>query len=66
MPFAELDYYREGPLTPIRHATAVELGVNLRLTPSVVLKGQYTRAEIHFAQAVQLLSELRFQIAWSF
>src|SRR5581483_8316401 len=65
MPFVELDYYKEGPLLPSREAVDLELGVNVRITPNVVFKGQYTRAQLHLLSAEQLLQMLRLQISWS-
>jgi hypothetical protein len=66
MPFFELDYYREGPLSFVQHALDLEFGVNVRLTPSVVFKGQFSHAQVYLPLANQPLEMLRFQIAWSF
>jgi hypothetical protein len=69
MPFAEVDYYEEGPLSLPKSAIDLEFGVNVRITPSIVFKGQYTHAESHFftrENSPQLLEILRFQLGWSF
>ena len=61
------DNHRWGsPLAPVLHATDLELGVNIRITPNVVWKGQYTHTWLDFVSGAQMLDELRFQIAWSF
>lgn len=66
MPFAELDYYKEGPASFVQRATDLELGVNVRITPSIVFKGQYSHVRVHFFEANQPLQMARAQIAWSF
>ena len=66
MPFVEVEYYREGPLAPVLHATDLELGVNVRVTPNVVWKVQYTRTWLDFVSGPQTLGQLRLQLAWSF
>jgi hypothetical protein len=67
MPFVEFDYYKEGPEIPVRSAKDLELGVNVRVTPSVVFKAQYTRAQVYFPMSSgQLLSMMRLQLSWSF
>jgi hypothetical protein len=67
MPFVELEYYKEAPTATATYVRPLELGINVRPVPRVVLKLQYT----YVKQGISVpgwdtFELLRAQVAWSF
>jgi hypothetical protein len=65
MPFGTLGYYKEGSPSQIPKVWDYTLGLNVRPTPRVVLKLQWTFAHLYLSPPVDL-KIVTFQSAWSF
>jgi hypothetical protein len=66
MPYGGVEYYKEPPSGFVPNAADFWLGLNLRPTPRVVLKLQYTQAHFYPGYPGADLKIVAAQTAWSF
>jgi hypothetical protein len=65
MPYGTLGYYKEGSPAAIPKVWDYVVGLNVRPTPRVVVKAQYTFAHLYLTPALDL-KIINIQTAWSF
>jgi hypothetical protein len=66
MPYLGVGYYKEGSASFIPKLMDLWVGLNLRPTPRVVLKLQYTYVRFYFGPSTMDWKMLAAQTAWSF